>query len=176
MHSEEVLVYGAPSGTNAFSLLLPISNPTCAPYGSYGGGSAPHLSRKIIASQQRTITVSNKKMTVIALVGSGGNFGYKLLPVFVADERISKIHTLSRRAKQPAAQGRVVNFKIDYADPETLEHALKGCDVLVNAMGTNGDHEHSKVALVDVAAKVGIKVYIPRYRQHPLVSRWQLRV
>jgi len=56
---------------------------------------------------------------------------------------------------------RLVNFKIDYADPATLENALEGCDVLVNAMGTNGDHESNKVALVDIAAKVGVKVYIP---------------
>jgi putative NADH-flavin reductase len=111
-------------------------------------------------------------MTVIALVGARGNFGYKLLPVFVADERVSKIHTLSRSAKR-TTQGKVVNFKIDYADPATLENALEGCDVLVNAMGTNGDYESNKVALVDVAAKVGVKVYIPRYQQHPRLW-WQL--
>jgi aspartate-semialdehyde dehydrogenase len=101
-------------------------------------------------------------MTIVALVGATGNFGHKLLPALEEDTRISKIHSLSRKAGQESVSGKVINFKVNYADPKALEDALEGCDVLINAMGTNGDYEQNKVALVDVAAKVGVKLYIPR--------------
>lgn len=104
-------------------------------------------------------------MTIVALVGATGNFGYKLLPVLVADKRITKVHSLSRSLPKDAGSSKVVHFKVDYTDPKSLENALKGCDVLLNAMGTNADYERNKVTLVDVAAKVEVKIYIPRCEQ-----------
>jgi uncharacterized protein YbjT (DUF2867 family) len=101
-------------------------------------------------------------MTTVALVGANGSLGYKILPALIASDAIKKVHSLSRRAL-PSVDSKVVNFKVDYSKPETLVAALKGCDFLINTMGTEGNYEQSKHALVDAAAKAGVKFYIPRY-------------
>jgi len=101
-------------------------------------------------------------MATVALVGADGNLGYKLLPEFVASPSIKQIHNLSRKPKRKDEE-KVTNFRVDYNHPETLVGALKGCQVLVNAMGTQGNFEESKRILVDAAAKAGVKFYIPRY-------------
>jgi saccharopine dehydrogenase-like NADP-dependent oxidoreductase len=101
-------------------------------------------------------------MATVALVGSKGSLGYKVLPELVASSAISKIHCLSRKSAK-SDDAKVEYFQVDYKKPETVERALKGCDVLINTMGTEGNYEESKHALVDAAAKVGVKFYIPRY-------------
>src|SRR5271155_2916391 len=106
-------------------------------------------------------------MATVALVGAKGSLGHKLLPELVASDAIKKVHVLSRRTL-PNSDPKVDNFKVDYSKPEQLVAALKGCDVLINAMGTEGNYEQSKHALVDAAAKAGVKFYIPRY--HPVVD------
>jgi uncharacterized protein YbjT (DUF2867 family) len=103
-------------------------------------------------------------MVVVAVVGASGNFGHKVLPILAVDDSIHKIHSLSRHPSSASAlaAGKIKYFQVDYRDPASVENALRGCDVLVNVMGTNLDHLQSKVALVEAAAKVGVKVYIPR--------------
>ena len=101
-------------------------------------------------------------MATVALVGGSGNFGYKLLPVLIAADSISKVHTLSRNASDASTAGKMEHFQVDYTDATSLENALKGCNVFINVMGTNGDHLQNKVNLVDAAARVGVKIYIPR--------------
>jgi uncharacterized protein YbjT (DUF2867 family) len=97
----------------------------------------------------------------VALVGSSGNFGHKILPVLIASEAIKSVHNLSRHASN-ASSAKVKHFQVDYADVKTLEEALRGCDVLINVMGTNLDHVQNKINLVDAAANVGVKIYFPR--------------
>jgi hypothetical protein len=111
-------------------------------------------------------------MATIALVGADGNLGYKLLPEFVASPSIKQIHNLSRKPNRKD-EGKVTNFQVEYNHPETLVAALKGCHVLVNAMGTQGNFEDSKRILVDAAAKAGVKFYIPR---HVLLRGWLMLV
>src|SRR5271170_3980503 len=101
-------------------------------------------------------------MATVALVGAKGSLGHRLLPELVASDAIKNVHVLSRRAL-PNSDPKVESFKVDYSKPEELIAALKGCDVLINAMGTEGNYEQSKHALVDAAAKAGVKFYIPRY-------------
>lgn len=101
-------------------------------------------------------------MATVALVGANGSLGYKILPALVTSDAIKKVHCLSRRAL-PSPASKVENFKVDYSKPETLVAALKGCDFLINTMGTEGNYEQSKHALVDAAAQAGVKFYIPRY-------------
>jgi len=101
-------------------------------------------------------------MTVVALVGASGNFGQKVLPVFEADARITKIHSIARsRPAKPSASPKTTHLQADFADPHSLDSALQGCDVLVNVIGTNLDHMSSKGALVDAAVRARIKVYFP---------------
>jgi len=101
-------------------------------------------------------------MATVALVGVKGSLGYKVLPALLASDAIKEVHCLSRKTIEDT-NPKEKNFKVDYAKPETLEAALKGCDVLINTMGTEGDYESSKHALVDAAANAGVKFYIPRY-------------
>ena len=101
-------------------------------------------------------------MATVALVGATGSLGHVVLPTLVASDAIKKVVCISRKARKcdnPKAE----YVQADYTKPETLEKALKGCDVLINTMGTEGNYEESKHALVDAAAKAGVKFYIPRY-------------
>jgi saccharopine dehydrogenase-like NADP-dependent oxidoreductase len=100
-------------------------------------------------------------MTTVALVGSSGNFGHKIFPVLIASEAIKSVHNLSRHTSN-ASSSKVKHFQVDYTDVKTLEEALRGCDVLINVMGTNLDHVQNKINLVDAAANVGVKIYFPR--------------
>lgn len=102
-------------------------------------------------------------MATVALVGATGTLGSHLLPELITSDAIKVVHSLSRRAI-PDGGAKVKNFQVDYKDPKSVEGALTGCDVLINTMGTEGDFHDSKHALIDAAAKVGVKYYIPRYR------------
>jgi uncharacterized protein YbjT (DUF2867 family) len=102
-------------------------------------------------------------MATVALVGALGSLGYKILPELIASEAITKVHCLSRKPLK-SSDPKVEYFQVDYKKPETVENALRGCDVLINTMGTEGNYEQSKHVLVDAAAKAGVKIYIPRYR------------
>jgi len=102
------------------------------------------------------------QMAIVALVGASGNFGHKLVPTLAADERISEVRCLSRDSVKESGDSKIKYWRVDYNDSASLEKALKGCDVLVNAMGTNGDYLRNRVLLVDAAARTGVKVYFPR--------------
>lgn len=102
-------------------------------------------------------------MVVVALVGANGNLGHKIVPVLAAEESITEVRCLSRSASQEASPNKVQFVEVDYSNPTELEEAIRGCDVLINVMGTNIDHLKNKVALVDAAAVAGVTVYIPRY-------------
>ena len=102
-------------------------------------------------------------MVVVALVGANGNFGHKIVPVLAAEESITEVLCLSRRASQEASPNKLRFVEVDYSNPRELEEALRGCTVLINVMGTNMDHLKNKVALVDAAAIAGVTVYFPRY-------------
>jgi uncharacterized protein YbjT (DUF2867 family) len=101
-------------------------------------------------------------MATVALVGATGTLGSHLLPELASSDAIKVVHSLSRRAI-PDGGAKVKNFQVDYKDPKSVEAALRECDVLINTMGTEGDFHASKHALIDAAANVGVKYYIPRY-------------
>jgi uncharacterized protein YbjT (DUF2867 family) len=101
-------------------------------------------------------------MATVALVGATGSLGHVVLPALVASDVIKKVVCLSRKARK-SDNPKAEYVQVDYIKQETLEKALSGCDVLINTMGTEGNYEESKHALVDAAAKVGVKFYIPRY-------------
>ena len=110
-------------------------------------------------------------MVIIALVGATGNFGHKILPILTAEPTITEIRSLSRHARSSHGSFKVKDLKVDYQSTESLENALRGCDVLINAMGTNLDHLSSKKAIVDAAANVGVRVYFPRSASFESVLR-----
>jgi saccharopine dehydrogenase-like NADP-dependent oxidoreductase len=114
-------------------------------------------------------------MATVALIGVKGNLGYKIFPELVASDYVQKIHVLSRK-KRDSGGGKVVDFQVDYHDPDSLEKALKGVDAIINTMGTEGDFQVAKKNLVDAAAKAGVRIYFPRYADKSscanLFSEW----
>jgi saccharopine dehydrogenase-like NADP-dependent oxidoreductase len=106
-------------------------------------------------------------MATVALIGVKGNLGYKIFPELVKSDAIAKVHVLSRK-KRDLGGGKVVDFQVDYHNPASLEKALTGVDAVINTMGTEGDFQKSKKSLVDACAKVGVKVYLPRFGEFRL--------
>jgi NAD(P)H-binding len=100
-------------------------------------------------------------MATVAVVGAKGSLGFQVVPALNWSDAIKKIHSLSRKA-QKSKYDKVANFEVDYQKPKTLENALKGCDFLINMMGTEGDFESSKHAVADAAAKADVKFYVSR--------------
>lgn len=103
-------------------------------------------------------------MTTVAIVGAAGSLGQVMTPILANSDAVKEIRSISRR-DLTFDSPKIKNFMVDYTKPETLEAALKGVDVLINTMGTEGNYEQSKHALVDAAAASGVKFYIPRYRR-----------
>jgi saccharopine dehydrogenase-like NADP-dependent oxidoreductase len=101
-------------------------------------------------------------MATVALVGIKGNLGYKIFPELVKSDPIGKIHVLSRKKRHTEGGKKVVDFQVDYHDPKSLQRALKGVEVVINTMGTEGDFQIAKKNLIDAAAKCGVKIYFPR--------------
>jgi len=102
-------------------------------------------------------------MAVVALIGIKGNLGYKVFPELLSSPTISKIRVLSRKLRSTSrGDPKVLDFQVNYHDPTSLKRALVGVDVVINAMGTEGDFQLAKRNLIDAAAKAGVKVYFPR--------------
>jgi putative NADH-flavin reductase len=101
-------------------------------------------------------------MVVVGLVGASGNFGHKILPVLLADDFITGVHVLSRHASKDTTDPKTRHVQVDYSDSASIRKALQGCDALINAMGTNMDHQDNKFKLIDAAVDAGVKVYFPR--------------
>ena len=144
----ELFVWGTPASPNS-------SDQIRSPRET--GPASPSINALI----HPNLHTNKEDMATVALIGSKGSLGYKVLPELITSEAIKKIHCLSRKSST-SNNAKVEYFQVDYKKPETVETALKGCDVLINTMGTEGNYEESKHALVDAAAKVGVKFYIPR--------------
>jgi nucleoside-diphosphate-sugar epimerase len=70
----------------------------------------------------------------VAVTGPTGTFGFGLLPLLQADERIGRIIGIARRAFDPAAHGwtKMTYRQGDVRDPAALEQAFRGADVVVH--------------------------------------------
>src|SRR5215207_504275 len=71
---------------------------------------------------------------VVAVTGPTGTFGFGLVPLLEADERVDRIVGIARRPFDPAAQGwrRMDYRRGDVRDPASLEAAFAGADVVVH--------------------------------------------
>lgn len=74
-----------------------------------------------------------KKLTV-AVTGPTGTFGFGLVPILQADERIRRIVGIARRPFDPAEHGwtKMEYRRGDVRDPAALEEAFAGADVVVH--------------------------------------------
>lgn len=70
----------------------------------------------------------------VAVTGPTGTFGFGLVPLLEADERITRIVGIARREFNPAAHGwsKMVYRRGDVRDPAALTEAFRGADVVVH--------------------------------------------
>jgi nucleoside-diphosphate-sugar epimerase len=77
---------------------------------------------------------AKKKNLTVAVTGPTGTFGYGLMPLLQADDRIARIVGIARREFDPAAEGwtKMEYRRGDVREPGALEQAFRGADVVVH--------------------------------------------
>lgn len=96
----------------------------------------------------------------LAFIGATGHVGAYIAKDFAAARArgaLSALKLLTTRPESLSADAEVVRVS-SYTDRESLVAALRGVDILVSAMGTQGDYHAAKAALIDAAVDAGIKV------------------
>jgi nucleoside-diphosphate-sugar epimerase len=70
----------------------------------------------------------------VAVTGPTGTFGFGLIPLLESDERIARIVGIARRSFDPGEHGwsKMEYRRGDVRDPEALEAAFEGADVIVH--------------------------------------------
>jgi nucleoside-diphosphate-sugar epimerase len=70
----------------------------------------------------------------VAVTGPTGTFGFGLIPLLEADDRIARVAGIARRPFDPAAHGwtKLAYRQGDVRDPAALEAAFAGADVVVH--------------------------------------------
>src|SRR5215218_1575228 len=71
---------------------------------------------------------------IVAVTGPTGTFGYGLVPLLQADDRIARVVGIARRPFDPATEGwtKMEYRRGDVREPATLEDAFAGADVVVH--------------------------------------------
>src|SRR4051795_1930588 len=70
----------------------------------------------------------------VAVTGPTGTFGFGLMPLLQADDRITRIVGIARRPFEPTAHSwtKMVYRRGDVRDPAALAEAFAGADVVVH--------------------------------------------
>ncbi|KAK7425520.1 hypothetical protein QQZ08_007961 [Neonectria magnoliae] len=104
-------------------------------------------------------TSKNTVVRAVALAGAGGNLGQQVLAALLTAG--FDVTVLAPRGREPASyptQVRVV--EVDYELPSSLLDALRGIDAVVSTLGKQTGLQ-CQFALIDAAAVVGVKRFIP---------------
>jgi nucleoside-diphosphate-sugar epimerase len=142
------------------------------------------------------LAASEPKLTV-AVTGPTGTFGFGLMPLLQADERIARVIGIARRPFDPGEQGWT---KMDYRrgdvrDAASLERAFQGAEVVVHlAFLITGTASREAIRAINVegtlntfraAARVGAKRFVyassvAAYGFHPdnpmgMTEEWPVR-
>src|ERR687893_2250518 len=77
---------------------------------------------------------AKKSNLTVAVTGPTGTFGFGLMPLLQADDRIGRIVGFARRPFDPAEHGwtKMEYRQGDVRDPEALEDAFRDADVVVH--------------------------------------------
>jgi nucleoside-diphosphate-sugar epimerase len=89
----------------------------------------------------------------VAVTGPTGTFGFGLIPLLQADERIAAIAGIARRPFDPAAHGwtKLRYREGDVRDPAALEQAFAGADVVVHlAFNLTGRADPATIRAINV--------------------------
>jgi len=113
----------------------------------------------------------DSKLTV-AVTGPTGTFGFGLVPLLQSDDRIGSIVGIARRPFDPAEHGwtKMTYRQGDVRDPEALEGAFEGADVVVHlAFMITGNAPRETIRAINVegtlntfraAAAAGVKRFV----------------
>jgi nucleoside-diphosphate-sugar epimerase len=74
------------------------------------------------------------KNLTVAVTGPTGTFGYGLMPLLEADDRIARVVGIARREFDPSSEGwsKMEYRRGDVREPDALEQAFRGADVVVH--------------------------------------------
>lgn len=80
------------------------------------------------------LVVTTTPGLTVAVTGPTGTFGFALVPLLEADERISRIVGIARRPFDPAEHGwtKMTYRQGDVRDPAALQESFRGADVVVH--------------------------------------------
>jgi nucleoside-diphosphate-sugar epimerase len=80
------------------------------------------------------VTSSGEKDLTVAVTGPTGTFGFGLIPLLQADDRVARVVGIARRPFDPAAYGwtKMEYRRGDVRDPEALQDAFGHADVVVH--------------------------------------------
>src|SRR3954470_1858955 len=94
---------------------------------------------------------------IVAVTGPTGTFGYGLMPLLQADDRIGRIVGIARRPFDPASEGwtKMEYRQGDVREPATLEDAFAGADVVVHlAFMITGNAARETIRAINVEGTV----------------------
>src|SRR4051795_3993700 len=94
---------------------------------------------------------------VVAVTGPTGTFGYGLMPLLQADDRIARIVGIARRPFDPAGEGwtKMEYRQGDVRETATLEDAFAGADVVVHlAFMITGNAARDTIRAINVEGTV----------------------
>src|SRR4051795_483107 len=82
----------------------------------------------------RSSATSSSDALTVAVTGPTGTFGYGLMPLLQADDRIERIIGIARRPFDPAAEGwtKMEYRRGDVREPDVLQEAFAGADVVIH--------------------------------------------
>src|SRR5918912_126691 len=98
------------------------------------------------------MAASDRNLTV-AVTGPTGTFGFGLMPLLQSDKRIARIIGIARRPFDPAEHGwtKMEYRQGDVRDPEALEQAFAGADVVVHlAFMITGNADRATIRAINV--------------------------
>src|SRR3954468_12239345 len=90
---------------------------------------------------------------IVAVTGPTGTFGYGLMPLLQADDRIARIVGIARRPFDPASEGwtKMEYRQGDVREPSTLEEAFADADVVVHlAFMITGNASRETIRAINV--------------------------
>jgi nucleoside-diphosphate-sugar epimerase len=94
----------------------------------------------------------------VAVTGPTGTFGFGLIPLLQADERIDRIVGIARRPFDPSAHGwsKMEYRRGDVRDPDALREAFAGADVVVHlAFMITGTASRQTIRAINVEGTIG---------------------
>src|ERR1700709_16812 len=102
---------------------------------------------------------SAERGLTVAVTGPTGTFGFALMPLLQADDRIDRIIGIARRPFDPAERGwtKMEYRRGDVRDPDALREAFAGADVVVHlAVLITGNAPRSTTRAINVDGTLNV--------------------